>query len=54
MLVSWEVWKERNARVFHNHASTATTIITKIKEEARLWSLAEAKFVSNVIPVSRL
>jgi hypothetical protein len=31
MLVSWEVPKERNARVFRNHNSSALTIITKIK-----------------------
>jgi hypothetical protein len=37
MLVSWEVWKECNARV------SVARIVCKIKEEAWLWSLAGAK-----------
>jgi hypothetical protein len=35
MLVSWEVWKEWNARVFRNNTSTTMMVITKIKEEQR-------------------
>jgi hypothetical protein len=37
ILVSWEVWKEINARVSRNHASPTTTIIIKIEDEATLW-----------------
>jgi hypothetical protein len=42
MLISWEIWNERNARIFRHHFSTATLISNKI-EEARLWCLAGAK-----------
>jgi hypothetical protein len=43
MLALWKVWKGRNVRVFHHHG------VCKIKEEARVWSLARAKKLSNVI-----
>jgi hypothetical protein len=36
MLVSWEIWKKRNARVFRNKASTVTMLVTKMKEEVAL------------------
>jgi hypothetical protein len=49
MLISWEVWKERNARVFRNDAST-TMMVIEIKEEALLWSYAGAKALGNVMP----
>jgi hypothetical protein len=49
MLISWEIWKERNACIFHHHQSTVAMVIVKIKEEARAWCLAGAKFSSYVI-----
>ena len=49
MLLIWEIWKERNARVFRNTASPTTIITAKIKEEAHLWALAEAKHMSAII-----
>jgi hypothetical protein len=30
ILISWEVWKEQNARVFRNDASTTKMVIEKI------------------------
>jgi hypothetical protein len=50
MLVSWEVWKERNARVFRNHCSTVHMVATRIKNEATLWASAGAKTLGNVMP----
>jgi hypothetical protein len=50
MLVSWEVWKERNARVFRNHCSTVLMVATRIKNEATLWASAGAKKLGNVMP----
>jgi hypothetical protein len=50
MLISWEIWKERNARVFRNTYTTSSFIIIKIKEEIALWSLVGAKAVGNVMP----
>ena len=50
MLVSWEIWLERNARVFRNKSSTSIMLIEKIKNEAAMWCLARAKALSNVMP----
>jgi hypothetical protein len=50
MLISWEIWKERNARIFRHHFSTADMVINKIKDEARLWCLAGAKVLCNIMP----
>jgi hypothetical protein len=50
ILISWEIWKERNAWVFPNTYTTSSFIVVKIKEELALWSLAGAKAVGNVIP----
>ena len=36
MLMSWEFWKERNARVFRNTVATTMKVVAKIKEEAHL------------------
>jgi len=37
ILVCWEVWKERNARVFEHRESTNFVVLQRIKDEARLW-----------------
>jgi hypothetical protein len=50
MLISWEIWKERNTRVFWNIYTTSSFVVTKIKKEVALWSLADAKAVGNVMP----
>jgi hypothetical protein len=50
ILISWEVWKERNTRVFNNKATTAPMLVAKIKDEIALWSLAGAKALSNIMP----
>jgi hypothetical protein len=50
MLVSWEVWKERNARVFKSDASTLNMVVSKIKEEVALWSVAGATSLGIIMP----
>ena len=45
MLVSWEIWKERNARVFRNTATPTPVVVAKIKEEAHLWALTSTLFL---------
>jgi hypothetical protein len=50
MLVSWEIWKERNARVFRNHHSTVDMVTTRIKTETTLWGYAGVKALGNVMP----
>ena len=50
MLISWEIWSERNARVFRNVAVPPVVIINKIKQEVSLWALAGAKHLGIVLP----
>jgi hypothetical protein len=52
ILVAWEIWKERNARIFDRHHNTMEALIGKIKEEARLWCAAGAKKLYEIIPTS--
>jgi hypothetical protein len=50
MLVSWEIWNERNARVFRKVSSMPNVITSRIKAEVRLWGLAGAKRLSSLMP----
>jgi len=36
-LVSWEIWKEPNARSFHGATSTMTDLLQTVKAEADQW-----------------
>ena len=49
MLIIWEVWKERNARVFNRHETSTTMLMEKIKAEANLWITAGAKDLGSVV-----
>ena len=49
MLIIWEVWKERNARVFNRHQTSTTMLMEKIKAEANLWITAGAKDLGSVV-----
>lgn len=50
LLVSWEIWNERNARVFKNKHAPPLVLLDKIKKEARLWVLADAKRLGEIMP----
>ena len=50
ILLPWEIWKERNARIFDRRHNTTEALIGKIKEEARLWCGAGAKKLCEIIP----
>ena len=39
LLVNWEIWKERNARIFDRRESSTIALLTKIKQEAGLGAL---------------
>ena len=38
-----EIWKEWNARVFRNVAVPVGVLVARIKDEAAIWRLADAK-----------
>ena len=50
LLVTWEIWNERNARVFQNKFSPPFIILDKIKKEIRLQITAGAKGLSEIMP----
>ena len=52
VLIYWEIWNERNARVFHNKASLPTSVAAKIREEAKTLVVAGATFLGNILPES--
>jgi hypothetical protein len=40
ILLHWQVWKERNARIFQNEFSTVERVLELIIEEIRVWRAA--------------
>ena len=50
MLVSWEIWNERSARVFRKVSSMPNVITSRIKAKVRLGGLAGAKHLSYLMP----
>jgi hypothetical protein len=51
LLVTWELWNERNVRVFRSkHMSPLVLFEKKIKSEARLWVYAGAKRLGEIMP----
>jgi hypothetical protein len=49
LLVSWEIWNERNSRVFKKKHSPSFVMLDKIKTEARLWVTAGAKNLGSLM-----
>jgi hypothetical protein len=50
MLVVWEIWKERNRRIFDHKEMATSSLLTKIKEEVSLWALAGAQRLREFVP----
>jgi hypothetical protein len=48
-LITWELWKERNARIFNNKASMPMAVVENIKEESKNWIFAGAKHLADII-----
>ena len=42
MLASWEIWRERNTRVFQKEELSVEALVSRIHDEAILWNLAGA------------
>ena len=50
LLVGWEIWNERNARVFRSKAAPVAIVMRRIKDEVSIWATAGAKHLRNVMP----
>lgn len=51
ILITWEIWIERNARIFKRRFSSPLDLVLKIREEGRAWTLAEGKYWEQLIPL---
>ena len=40
ILIHWRIWKERNARILDNVASTVDRVLELIKEDITMWRAA--------------
>lgn len=49
LLIVWEIWKERNARVFRNHGRPVGSLMSAIKGEASAWIAAGAKGLESFL-----
>ena len=49
ILVCWEVWMERNARIFNRTKASSFVVTTKIRDETTLWIVAGAKHLAHLI-----
>ena len=49
ILITWEIWKERNARAFNNVATMPTVLFQKIKDESKNWIMAGAKHLAEIV-----
>ncbi|KAJ1298667.1 hypothetical protein BS78_01G471100, partial [Paspalum vaginatum] len=49
ILVVWELWCERNARIFENRGSTIREVLAKIRGVAASWIAAGAKHLADLL-----
>jgi hypothetical protein len=42
MLTVWEIWRERNRRIFQHEMLSAAALVARIRDEAILWNMAGA------------
>jgi hypothetical protein len=43
LLVAWEIWNERNRRIFQQKELSATSLLAKIKEETKTLGLSRSE-----------
>jgi hypothetical protein len=48
LLINWEIWKERNCRVFSRKESPVHNLVYKVKEEFSLWLSTGAKCLATL------
>jgi len=50
MLTAWEIWRERNNRVFQRSSRTPEHVFRAIQEEARTWIRAGNRGLEGLLP----
>lgn len=49
MLVAWEIWRERNRRIFSNESRTVPRLLQAIWDEAELWAFTGNKGIQQLM-----
>jgi hypothetical protein len=49
LLISWEIWKERNNPIFDRRGASVPSFINRIKDEASLWIAAGTKDLAGLL-----
>jgi hypothetical protein len=49
-LVSWWLWKQRNACMFDGVPPSIRNILQEIHEDAKLWGMAGAQYIRQLWP----
>ena len=49
MLVVWEIWLERNARIFKHKETPYPMVLSRIKDQASNWMAAGAKHLVTLL-----
>jgi hypothetical protein len=48
-VITWEIWKERNARIFDRRESLTATLLANIRSEVSSWIVAGAKDLALLV-----
>ena len=54
LLVSWQLWKERNSRTFDNSASMVQQVVKLVLEETDEWIAAGFMAITEFLVVSSI
>ncbi|RCV12309.1 hypothetical protein SETIT_2G258700v2 [Setaria italica] len=49
ILVTWSIWRERNARTFNDLEKSVARLVQWIKDEAKLWGAAGSKHLAALV-----
>lgn len=50
LLVVWKIWKERNSSTFQQMERNVPSLLSVIKEDARIWADTGAKQLQAILP----
>ena len=49
IVITWEIWKQRNARVFNNKYNNPMALFQKIRDKSKEWALAGVRHLVEAI-----